>query len=70
VDRTRFIDGWGIHWIPWRGWTYNLWGFRCVRLKHLGRTIRIGTDDPEGLRDYLADRVRKTREIHKPSDAD
>ncbi len=53
-DKTRWIDGWGIHWIPLRGWTYNLWGFCCVRLTlRDGRTIRLGTDDPEGLVEFL-----------------
>jgi hypothetical protein len=51
--RTSFIDGWGIHYIPGRGWTYNLWGFACV-VVHLGpKTVRIGTDDPEGLLAFL-----------------
>ena len=54
VGRSRLIDGWGIHWVPGRGWTYNLWGFRCVQIKHLGRTVRIGTDDPGGLHEAIA----------------
>ena len=32
-DTTSLIDGWGIHWIPFRGWTVNLWGFECVKLE-------------------------------------
>ena len=49
-DRSSVVDGWGIHWVPGRGWTYNLWGFDCVRITRAGgRTIRVGTDDPEGL---------------------
>lgn len=53
-DRTSFIDGWGIHWVPGRGWTYNLWGFDCVRLTLQGnRILRIGTDDPAGLKQFL-----------------
>ena len=51
--RTSVLDGWGIHWIPWRGWTYNLWGFQCVKLSLGGKTVRIGTDDPEGLAAFL-----------------
>jgi hypothetical protein len=47
--RTRWIDGWGIHWVPGRGWTYNVWGFDCVKLTTRGKTVRLGTDDPEGL---------------------
>ncbi len=53
-DRTTLLDGWGIHWVPGRGWTYNLWGFDCVRFNLVGgRTVRIGTDDPEGLVQFL-----------------
>src|SRR5437588_8160466 len=25
AGRSSLIDGWGIHWIPGRGLTYNLW---------------------------------------------
>ena len=25
-SQTSIIDGWGVHYIPGRGWTYNLWG--------------------------------------------
>lgn len=56
--RTRWIDGWGAHYIPWRGWTYNVWGFDCVEFQAAGRTIRIGTDDAEELTRFLAERVK------------
>lgn len=53
-DATKFIDGWGIHFAPGRGWTYNLWGFDCVRVAiKSGSTIRIGTDDPDALARFL-----------------
>ncbi len=53
-DRTTLLDGWGIHWVPFRGWTYNLWGMDCVRFDLAGgRTVRIGTDNPEGLVRFL-----------------
>jgi hypothetical protein len=59
-DKTSWVDGWGIHWIPLRGWTYNLWGFDCVRLTlRDGRTIRIGTDDPSGLAQFLIEKLRQ-----------
>jgi len=51
--RSSWIDGWGIHWIPGRGYTYNLWGFACVTLQVQGRTVRIGTDDAENLAAFL-----------------
>ncbi len=58
AGRSRLIDGWGIHWIPGRGWTYNLWGFDCV-VVHLGsRLIRIGTDDRDGLLELLESQLQ------------
>jgi len=56
--RTSWIDGWGIHWVPLRGWTYNVWGFDCVKLRLGRRVIRIGTDDPEGLLHFLRTRIK------------
>jgi hypothetical protein len=53
-DRSSWIDGWGIHWVPRRGWTYNIWGRDCVRLTlRDGRTIRLGTDDAERLAKFV-----------------
>jgi hypothetical protein len=41
--------GWGIHLTP-RGWLYNVAGRRAVELAlRDGRTLRIGTDEPEQL---------------------
>jgi len=56
-SRTSVIDGWGIHWIPGRGFTYNLWGFDCVKLTVRGRTIRVGSDDVENLVAFLRDKL-------------
>jgi len=53
ADRSSIIDGWGIHWLPWRGATYNLWGFDCVKLQVGRRTIRIGSDDARNLAAFL-----------------
>jgi len=55
--RSKLIDGWGIHWIPGRGWTFNLWGRDCIEVETTGRLIRIGTDDPDGLAGFLASRT-------------
>jgi hypothetical protein len=53
-DKTKWIDGFGIHWVPQRGWTYNLWGFDCVRLTMRdGGIYRVGTDDPDALCTFL-----------------
>jgi hypothetical protein len=60
-DRSSVIDGWGIHWVPGRGWTYNIWGLDCVRLTlTCGRTVRIGTDDPDGLERFLRERIDRS----------
>ena len=55
VERTRsaLIDGWGIHWVPWRGLIFNLWGWDCVRIRLGKGSIRVGTDDREGLARFL-----------------
>jgi hypothetical protein len=56
--QTSLIDGWGIHYIPCRGWTYNLWGFGCARLQLGNRVVRIGTDDVDNLVRFLRHKVR------------
>lgn len=55
--RSSLIEGWGIHWMPGRGWLWNISGFDCVvvRLKH--GTLRIGTDVPDGLVEFLRSRI-------------
>ncbi len=58
IGRTHWIDGWGVHWVPLRGWTYNIWGFDCVKLRLGQRVIRIGTDDPGGLLQFLRTRIK------------
>ena len=56
--RSALIDGFGIHWIPGRGWTWNLWTFECVEL-HLGnRVLRIGTDDSDNLVAFLHRKIK------------
>jgi len=55
--RSSIIDGWGIHWMPGRGWTYNLWGFDCVRIALGRKKVRIGTDDPQGLAEFLKTKI-------------
>lgn len=58
VGTTSLLDGWGVHWLPGRGWTYNVWGFACVELTLRGeRTVRIGTDDAAGLADFVRRRM-------------
>ncbi len=55
--RASLLDGWGIHWFPGRGWTFNLWGFDCVELQTDRGLVRLGTDDPDGLAQHLMQRA-------------
>ena len=52
-DRSTFLDGWGVHWLPGRGTIYNVWGYDCVRVRTGKRTLRLGTDDIERLVAFL-----------------
>lgn len=55
--RSRVLDGWGIHWGP-GGWIWNIWGFDCVELTLArGRKLRIGTDEPEKLTEFVRSRI-------------
>ena len=56
-DKSSILDGWGIHYIPWRGWTYNLWGFKCVRIEMGKETVRVGTSDPEALAQFIKEKI-------------
>lgn len=57
-DRTGFIDGWGINHVLFRGYTCNLWGFDCVKLRlSEGIVLRIGTDDAENLTTFLQSKI-------------
>jgi hypothetical protein len=55
--RSALIDGWGIPRIPGRGWTYNLWGFDCAKLRLGERVVRIGSDEADALVDFLRARI-------------
>jgi hypothetical protein len=63
VEQTRstILDGWGIHLSLSGGWIWNLWGFDCVdvwyRKGRKVKKVRIGTDDPVGLEEFLKERV-------------
>lgn len=57
IGRTSFVDGWGVHYMPGRGWSYNIWGYSCVKLTLGRKLIRIGTDDAEGLAKFLGERT-------------
>jgi hypothetical protein len=57
AGRSRTIDGWGIHYVPGRGWTYNLWGYECVELRYRGVLLRIGSDEAGNLARFLHERL-------------
>jgi len=56
--RSSIIDGWGIHYIPFRGMTYNLWGFGCAKICLGKRVIRVGSDDVENLVGFLRGKIQ------------
>jgi hypothetical protein len=68
VTRTRWYEGWGIHWSP-RGMIYNVAGFDAVAI-HLagGKSVVIGTDDAPRLvaaiRRAIDDRQRPSGTTH------
>ena len=46
---TQCWYGWGIRYTP-QGWMYNVSGLKAVKLtKRSGKTILIGTDEPDAL---------------------
>jgi hypothetical protein len=57
IGRTSVIDGWGVHRIPGRGWTYNIWGFACIKLTLGKRIIRLGTDDAQALAKFVNEKI-------------
>ena len=57
--RSSLLDGWGIHFIPFRGWTINLWGFECAKISRGNKVIRIGTDDSENLVQFLREQMQQ-----------
>jgi hypothetical protein len=58
TGRTTFLEGWGIHWSPWGGWVWNIWGYDCVLLRLKRGKLKIGTDDAEGLAEFVSSRIR------------
>lgn len=57
--KSRWIDGWGIHYVPRDGWIWNLWGFDCARLTVGGSTLRVGSDDVENLVTFLKSQIER-----------
>lgn len=59
--KSSFVDGWGIHYVPGHGWTYNLWGYDCVKLTLADQRIQVGTDEPEILAEFLQTKIRQVK---------
>jgi hypothetical protein len=50
LTKTKFWEGFGIHWTPAHGWLWNAAGHDAVTIrKRSGGVITIGTDDAAGL---------------------
>lgn len=58
-SRTSLLTGWGIHYSPFSGLTWNVWGFDCVRIHRGDRVFQVGTDDPDGLLRFLQQRLQQ-----------
>ncbi len=59
VGRTTILEGWGIHVSLRGGWVWNIWGRDCVVIRRRRGTIRVGTDDPQGLAEFLEGRISR-----------
>ncbi len=57
IGRTSLLDGWGIHYFPGRGWTYNIFGGDCVKLTLGRKIIRVGTDDTDELAKVIREKI-------------
>jgi len=60
VGRTSILNGWGMHYTPFRGWTYNVWGFACVKLTLGRKIIRVGTDDADELAKVIREKMGRS----------
>ncbi|MGQ9505258.1 MAG: hypothetical protein ACUVQG_08195 [Thermogutta sp.] len=65
--RTRFSDGWGIHYSLTGGWVFNVWGFDSVRIWCGNRLYSIGTDDPDGLMAFVENKLQEYQHNKKDS---
>ena len=60
-SRSKIIDGWGVHCVIGRGWTWNLWGFDCAEIRLGAKIIRVGSDDADALVKFLEGRIQGER---------
>lgn len=62
-NQTTLLDGLGVHFSLRGGWCWNIWGRDCVLVRLDRVVLRIGTDDPQGLANFL------NRKLHDRSAA-
>ena len=60
IGRTTILDGWGIHMSLRGGWVWNLWGRDCLVLKLRESILRVGTNDPAHLAEFVRSRLEGT----------
>jgi len=64
IDRIEIVKnhwyyGWGIKLMP-HGWLYNVSGLKAIEIqKKNGRMIRIGSDEPEKVKEIL-DKIKSS----------
>ncbi len=46
-----------MHYHPFRGRAYNLWGFACVKLTLGRKIIRVGTNDADELAKVIREKT-------------
>jgi hypothetical protein len=58
ITKTRFWEGFGIHWTMRHGWLWNVAGSDAVMIhKRNGKIVTLGTDDAQGLYDAIRSRL-------------
>ena len=62
--KTTFLEGWGIHWSPGKGWLYNVSGFDAVSITlRGGKRFTLGTDEPQVLAARLAEVIQQKNPV-------
>lgn len=60
--KNPWYYGWGIRLTP-HGWLFNVSGLHAVEIQiRNGKRYRIGTDDPQGLAEFLRKQISTTRD--------
>lgn len=51
-ERSTIFDGWGLRRTR-GGWLWNIWGFDCIAITTKTKTVRVGTQQPTELLQFL-----------------